>query len=215
MQTGPTLITGFEGYGGRADNPSARIARALDRHSVGGRPVVGRVLPVTCNGLRERLRVWLEEIDPALVISLGLAPGEPVIRLERIAANHADFEMPDNTGQVLQGRLVETGVTALEATLPLPEIRAALLAAGIPARISQTAGTFVCNATMYQLLDLCAARTPAPAAGFIHLPMLPAQICEQLDPACPRESEALCDLASMALSTQIDAVECAIGACYR
>src|SRR5215469_2538990 len=81
------LITGFEPYGGRALNPSGRLAMALNGAHIGGFEVVGRSLPVVLAGLGERLEACFDEARPALVIALGLWPGEPMLRLERLAVN--------------------------------------------------------------------------------------------------------------------------------
>ena len=134
------LVTGFEAYGGRALNPSAALALALDGTEIGGRRVVGRIWPVAFAGLGQRLEAALDEVQPALVIALGLCPGEPMIRLERFGVNLADFESADNAGDQLKDALIAgDGATARAATLPLRAIQRALLDAGIPARLSNTA----------------------------------------------------------------------------
>ena len=94
----PVLVTGFEPYGGRGRNPAAEIAKALDGRMIAGHQVVGRTLPVSYRGLVERLGALIDEHNPAATISLGLWPGEPVIRLERFGLNLADFEIADNDG---------------------------------------------------------------------------------------------------------------------
>jgi pyroglutamyl-peptidase len=175
------LITGFEPYGGRGLNPSGRLATALDGAEIGGLRVAGRILPVSFSGLAARLEAALAETRPALVIALGLWPGEPMIRLERFGVNLADFEIADNAGAKLCDAVIaKDGVTALAATLPLRQIEQALLADGIPARLSTTAGTYLCNATLYALLAALAARGTAVPCGFIHLPYLPEQVAEML-----------------------------------
>jgi pyroglutamyl-peptidase len=175
------LVIGFEPYGGRALNPSGRLALALDGAVIGGLRVVGRTLPVVLAGLGERLEGWLDELRPDLVIALGLWPGEPMIRLERLAANLADFAIADNAGVRAEDAVVApAGAAALLATLPLRAIESALLADGIPARLSMTAGTYLCNATLYTLLDLIERRGQRVPCGFIHLPYLPEQVADIL-----------------------------------
>jgi pyroglutamyl-peptidase len=175
------LVIGFEPYGGRALNPSGRLALALDGAVIGGLRVVGRTLPVVLAGLGERLEGWLDELRPDLVIALGLWPGEPMIRLERLAANLADFAIADNAGVRAEDAVVApAGAAALLATLPLRAIESALLADGIPARLSMTAGTYLCNATLYTLLDLIERRGRRIPCGFIHLPYLPEQVADIL-----------------------------------
>lgn len=173
----PVLVTGFEPFGGMTYNPSAEIARALDGAEFGRRRVVGRLLAVDFARHRFQLEALFSEIDPALYIAFGLATGEDMIRIERFGVNLADFPMPDNAGARHSGLAIEAdGPAARPSTLPCAEIRAALLAAGIPARLSNSAGSYLCNANLYTSLDLCAARKPAPSCGFIHLPYASEQV---------------------------------------
>jgi pyroglutamyl-peptidase len=209
------LVTGFAGYGGRGRNPADEVARALDGRSIGGLTVAGRVLPVSYVRLRASLHELLEELRPRLAIGLGLWPGESVVRLERIGINVADFEIPDNEGTVLTDRPISANdAPARLATLPLRDIETALLQAGIPARISSTAGTFLCNATLYTLLGHAEALALRALTGFIHLPYLPDQVAELLGSVRDErqlEIHQRADTASMDLATMIRALEVAIG----
>jgi pyroglutamyl-peptidase len=213
-RAGGVLVTGFEPYGGRGLNPARDVARALDGTMIAGHLVAGRTLPVSYDGLARRLSAMIDELRPSLVISLGLWPGETAIRLERFGLNLADFEIPDNEGALLaDAPIVAEGGTGLRATLPLRAIEAALLASGIPARLSSTAGTFLCNAALYQLLYLLGERAPGARGGFIHLPYLPEQVALLLRET--REARRLelhqrADVASMALPLQAKAVSIAI-----
>jgi pyroglutamyl-peptidase len=207
------LITGFEPYGGRAVNPSGRLALALDGARVGGFQIVGRTLPVVLAGLGERLEACLEETRPALVIALGLWPGEPMLRLERLAANLADFAIADNAGARLEdAAIAPKGAAALLATLPLRAIESALLADGIPARLSTTAGTYLCNATLYTLLRLVEQRGRGIPCGFIHVPYLPEQVAEILRQARAGRVEfhQRADIASMDFAVMERALRLAI-----
>src|SRR5258708_21395496 len=175
------LVTGFEPFGGYALNPSAEIAQQLDGSRIAGVPVVGRVLPVDMAALDRALIEALRGVDPVAVILLGLAPGEAVIRLERVALNLADFTIADNAGMRLADRSLDKAAGAgLWARLPLRAIQAKLLAAGIPARLSETAGTYLCNAALYRALAAVPRRLPC---GFIHLPLLPAEVAAGAGPA--------------------------------
>jgi pyroglutamyl-peptidase len=209
------LLTGFEPYGGRSLNPAFETMRALDGRTFGGAEVIGRALPVSLAKLRYSLERHLEEIRPQAVISLGLWPGEPMIRLERVAINVADFEIADNEGsRPGDSVLAETGAAARLATLPVRAIETALLAEGIPARISSTAGTFLCNACLYTVLELLEETGRSTvAAGFIHVPYAPAQVAamlEELRAESVLELHQRADLASMDPAMTVRAVEIAV-----
>lgn len=203
------LLTGFEGYAGRRDNPSAEIACALDGTVIGSQTVSAHILPVTNHNLRENITVLIDRLKPSIVLCLGLAPGEKMIRIERVAANYSRFEIKDNAGERAQGPVVSDGPAAYESTLPLSGLLAGVHECGIPARFSNSAGTFLCNAVMYHALDYCAAKYPQTKCGFVHLPYLPSQVSDLiLDTQRQQtlELEQRTDLASMALETQIEAV---------
>jgi len=213
MPAGPVLVTGFEPYGGRGRNPAAEIARALDGRELAGTPVVGRTLPVSHARLKVEIERLLREVAPEIVISLGLAPGELAIRIERIGHAIADCEIPDNDGSVVSETLGGNGPTAYPVTLPAKQIERALLEAGIPARLSTTPGTFLCNACLYEFLAAIAARGGATPCGFIHLPYVPSQVAEILgrmrdDKSIEKHQRA--DLASMDLEVQQRAIEIAV-----
>jgi pyroglutamyl-peptidase len=208
------LVTGFEGYGGRGRNPAGEAAMALDGRVVGGVKVAGRRLPVSYDQLAAGLTGLMDDLKPDIVISLGLWPGESVIRLERIGINVADFEIPDNGGTFLtDAPILGNGAPAIMATLPNREIRGALLAQGIPARISATAGTFLCNATLYSTLAHAATMRRVPLTGFIHVPYLPEQVAEILETVEGErrlELHQRADTASMDLGAMVRALETAI-----
>lgn len=203
------LVTGFEPYGGRGINPAALVMERVAGLEIEGAQVVGRVLPVSFVALRSRTHELMRELNPRVVVSLGLWPGEPVIRLERIAVNIADFEIPDNEGSLVRDEVVEDPApTGVASTLPFRVIESALLSAGIPARLSSSAGTFLCNATMYTFLRTAQALAGA-RCGFVHLPYLPQQVATLLGDLRKEQQLELhqrADLASMSLDTMVEAV---------
>jgi pyroglutamyl-peptidase len=208
------LVTGFEPYGGRGRNPAAEIAGALDGSTIAGHTVIGRTLPVAFRGLAERLEGLVDEMKPRVVIALGLWPGESLIRLERFGLNLADFEIADNEGLRLNDALIEAnGATALRASLPLRAIERALLENGIPVRLSSTAGNYLCNVTLYQLMRILESRSLRILGGFIHIPYIPEQVAAMLAEGKhnPRlEMHQRADLASMDLAVQTKAISIAI-----
>src|SRR5260370_41181363 len=126
------VVTGCEPYGGRRINPAAEVAKALDGLSIDGFVVVGAILPVSQRSLRERLEELLTELRPSIVISLGLAPGEPMIRLERFGLNLLDFEIADNDGARLADPPIEAnGTTGVRHSQPPAAVELGLLSAGI------------------------------------------------------------------------------------
>ena len=171
------LLTGFEAFGGYAVNPSLEVAKALDGRAVGDAVVRGAILPVHHVEAAPAVSRLLDETDPLAVLHLGLAAGRARIALERVAVNVMDFDTPDNAGYRARGEpCVPGGPDAYFATLPLGTILAALLGEGIPAYVSNTAGTYLCNQTMYGTLHLLARRRHPARAGFVHLPLLPAMV---------------------------------------
>jgi pyroglutamyl-peptidase len=173
------LLTGFEPYGGMSTNPAYATMRALDGETIAGHRVIGRPLPVSIARIGPEIDDLLHEHRPQAVISLGLAPGEPVIRLERVGLNLADFELGDNEGLTSRDQPVSRqGSAARWASLPLRRIEQVLLAKGIPVRLSETAGTYLCNACLYAFLEKLDAQ--AVPCGFLHLPMTPDLAAEAI-----------------------------------
>jgi len=210
----PVLVTGFQPYGGRGINPAYEAMRALDGRIIEGESVVGRGLPVSFAAMKSAIADLVDDLEPRAVISLGLWPGEAMIRIERIGINVADFEIADNEGLVVTDReVMGDGQAARLASLPLRAIETALLEAGIPARLSSTAGTFLCNACLYTFLEAMEARPQRALCGFIHVPYIPEQVAELLKKIREERSLELhqrADIASMELSRIIAGVEIAV-----
>ncbi|WP_174508406.1 pyroglutamyl-peptidase I [Klebsiella oxytoca] len=192
------LITGFEPFGGEAVNPSWEVVRQLDGVTIGGEPVVALQLPCVFGEALTVLNAALAAQQPRLTIAVGQAGGRVDITVERVAINVDDARIPDNKGQQpIDEPIVAGGPAAWFSSLPVKAIVAALREQGIPASVSQTAGTFVCNHVMYGLLDALQGKV-GTKGGFIHIPYLPEQAA-----AHPGE-------ASMAVGTVRAALETAI-----
>jgi pyroglutamyl-peptidase len=171
------LVTGFEPFGPHAVNPSQELAKLLDGRRIGRCAVAGVVLPVHHLEAARHMSALLGELQPAAVLHLGLAEGRMRLGLERAALNVMDYRIPDNAGYRAESEpCVPGGPVAYLATLPLPEMLSALTAEGIPAYVSNSAGTYLCNQTLYQTLHEIATRELAIRAGFVHLPLLPAMV---------------------------------------
>ncbi|HUP36633.1 MAG TPA: hypothetical protein VNC82_14445 [Candidatus Limnocylindria bacterium] len=171
------LLTGFEPFDGDPVNPSGEVAKRLDGRVVGDCVVRGVVLPVQHEAARAVVAPLLEAPGLVAVVQLGLAGGRARIALERVAVNVMDYSRPDAHGQVLRDvACVAGGPAAYLNTLPLPALLAALTAEGIPAYVSNTAGTYLCNDISYTTLHALDQRAIAIPAGFIHLPLMPSMV---------------------------------------
>jgi pyroglutamyl-peptidase len=171
------LLTGFEPFGIYAENPSADVAKALDGRTVGAGLVRSAVLPVDHARAAVRVAELVDELAPDAIVHLGLAGARARIALERVAVNVMDFEIADNAGYRAAGEpCVAGGPAAYFSTLPLGPILEALTADGVPAYVSASAGTYLCNQTFYTTRHLLEARGARTPAGFIHLPLSPSMV---------------------------------------
>jgi pyroglutamyl-peptidase len=195
------LLTGFEPFGGSTINPSAEAILLLRRRPNSGIRLTTRLLPVVGGVAAEDLIAAIDRERPDAVISLGESGQATGITLERLAANLRDYRIADNQGGVVaDAPVVEGGPAAYFATLPLRRMLAAVQAVGVPAELSMSAGTFLCNEVMYAALHHIAQRDLGIPAGFIHVPQLPEQVV-----AAGRGRP------SMALETIVQGLEAAIG----
>jgi len=192
------LLTGFEPFDGDAVNPAGAVAKQLDGRAIGECTVRSVILPVQHEAARAVVAPLLAAPGLAAVVHLGLAGGRARVSLERVAVNVMDYSRPDAHGQVLRDvPCVPDGPAAYFSTLPLREMLAALTAEGIPAAISNTAGTYLCNDISYTTLDALARRDPTIPAGFVHLPFLPSMV------AAHGLEEPSMDLAVMARAVEV------------
>lgn len=171
--TARVLVTGFEPFGDSDDNPSMRIARALDADPPAGIELTTGLLPVTWAGAWPALLELLGACNPHLVLLLGQSGKRGSVTVERFALNFGQGRIADNAGvQRAPAALVEGAPLALAATIDVDGVVAAMSEANVPAAASHDAGAFLCNAVLYYAL-LHAG--PGQRAGFIHVPMLPGQ----------------------------------------
>ncbi|MFD2794815.1 pyroglutamyl-peptidase I [Promicromonospora vindobonensis] len=167
------LVTGFEPFGGDTVNASAEAVEALAARWAGPEELVTAVLPVVFDRVRSAdgpLLRLLHEHRPDVVLAVGLADGVTQVRVERVAINLMDARIPDNGGaQPVDAPVADGGPAARFATLPVKAAAAAVRAAGIPAGVTYSAGTYVCNASFYALQHALAER-PDVLSGFVHVP---------------------------------------------
>lgn len=172
------LVFGFEAFGGAEINPSWMAAQALHGRVVVGHRLIGAQLPTVFDESLHELRELVHRHRPALVVCTGQAAGRAALSLERIAINVNDAHIADNAGaQPVDTPVVAGGPAAYFTTLPIKAMLVTLLAAGINAEVSQTAGTFVCNHVFYGLMHELATRHELRHArgGLIHVPWVPTQ----------------------------------------
>ncbi|AHG21615.1 pyrrolidone-carboxylate peptidase [Chania multitudinisentens RB-25] len=192
------LITGFEPFDGERVNPSWEVVKQLNDREIAGTHIVARQLPCVFGKALTVLNTAIDEWQPVMVLAVGQAGGRTDITLERVAINVDDARIPDNQGQQpIDQTIVEQGPAAYFSMLPIKAMVHALREAGIPASVSQTAGTYVCNHVMYGLLHRLSGQQTVKG-GFIHIPYLPEQAA--FHPGAP----------SMAVQTVLHALELAI-----
>lgn len=178
MQAPCVLITGFDPFGGQSVNPSWQAVSALHGTRILGHRIVAAQLPTVFGLSLKVLRESICQHRPTLVICTGQAGGRGAISLERVAINVNDARIPDNAGaQPVDAPVVPDGPAAYFTSLPIKATLAELLAAGINAEVSQTAGTFVCNHVFYGLMHEIATDPgfSGVRGGLIHVPWLPEQ----------------------------------------
>ncbi len=195
------LLTGFDPFGGDKVNPAYEAVKLLPKN-IAGADIVTIEIPTVYQKSGEAVEKGIRQYQPDVVICIGQAGGRSGITVEMVAVNIADFRIADNEGnQPLNQSILEDGENAYFATVPVKAMVANIKKHGIPARISYTAGTFVCNDVMYELLYMISKKYPKIKGGFIHVPFAPEQVLERPD-----------GTASMPVETAAKALEYAVEA---
>ena len=168
------LITGFEAFGGESLNSTQKLLEHLEPPE--NTDLFKLILPVAFNVCLELLEQAVVDYQPDVVLAFGQAGSRNVISLERVAINVSDASIPDNCGcQPVDSCVIESAPTAYFTRLPLKRMLQNLLDNDLPAEISNSAGTYVCNHLMFGLLHLIQTRYLQVRGGFIHVPFLPEQ----------------------------------------
>lgn len=171
------LVTGFAPFGGETVNQSYEAVKLLPDQILGA-DIVKAEIPVAFGTCGQVLAQRMAAERPDLVLLVGQAGGRSAMEVERVAINCRDCppDAPDNAGRAPADEpIVPGGPAAYFATLPIKAMVARMLSQDIPARISNTAGTYVCNDLMYQLLHLLATAYPGVKGGFLHVPYAASQ----------------------------------------
>jgi len=175
------LLTGFDPFGGEETNPSWEAVSMLDGREINHSIVIARQLPTVFGRSLDVLQELIQQEKPEAVICIGQAGGRADITIERVAINVDDARISDNIGQQpLDQPVIEDGPTAYWSTLPIKQIVNNIRVSGIPASVSNSAGTFVCNHLFYGLRHFLGERGLIIPAGFIHIPYLPEQGVTQI-----------------------------------
>jgi pyroglutamyl-peptidase len=199
--SGKILVTGFEPFGGETINPALEAVCKLQGKRIANREIVAKSLPVVKNSSIEILIEHIKTIAPEVIIAVGQAGARNDISIERVAINMDDFRIPDNAGnQPVDEPIVPGGPTAYWSTLPSKAIVENLREGKIPASISNTAGTYVCNHLFYGLMHFLAEEGNIRRGGFVHIPYLPEQAAR------------ITAVPSMSLDTVVRGLELAIEA---
>lgn len=197
------LLTGFDPFGGASFNPSWAAVEQVQRDWAGPAELHVARLPTVFAESRERLDALIGLLRPDIVLAVGVAEGRAAVTPEVVAINLIDARIADNAGdQPRDVPVVEGGADGLFATLPVKAMVEAMREAGVPAELSYSAGTFVCNAGFYALLDSLARQGRGAKGGFIHVPAAP----EQMGKA---------SLPTMSVETTARGLDAALRACLR
>lgn len=170
------LLTGFDPFGGESINPAWEVAKSLDEKTIGEYKIFSKQVPTVFHKSISVLKEYIKELNPEIIMCIGQAGGRPDITIERVAINIDDARIADNEGnQPVDVPVVEEGPAAYWSTLPMKAIVKRLQEEGVPASVSQSAGTFVCNHLFYGLMHELEKHDKKIKGGFVHIPFLPEQ----------------------------------------
>ena len=194
------LVTGFDPFGGEKVNPALEAVKSLPSE-IHGAEIHWVEIPTVFYQSAEVLEAEIVRFQPDAVLCIGQAGGRASLTPERVAINQDDARIPDNQGnQPIDTPIRLDGEAAYFSTLPIKAMVQAIKEEGLPATVSNTAGTFVCNHLMYQALYLADKKFPHMRAGFMHIPYMTEQVINKPNTA------------SMNLTDIVRGIEAAIGA---
>lgn len=195
------LVTGFDPFGGEEVNPAIETVKRLP-DTIGGAKIIKLEIPTVCHQSLRMIDEAIAGYDPDVVLSVGQAGGRPDITVERVGINVDDCRIPDNAGnQIVDEPIYADGPAAYFVTVPIKAMVQRIRERNIPASVSNTAGTFVCNHVTYGVCHLLAVKYPGKRSGFIHIPFLPQQAVDKKN--MPSMSQ---DMMVEAITAAIEAV---------
>lgn len=194
------LVTGFDPFGEDKINPAIESVKKLP-DEIKGVEIIKLEIPTVYMKSLEKIDEAIKEYNPDVILSIGQAGGRPDITVERVGINVDDYRIKDNEGnQPIDTKIYDDGENAYFSNLPIKAIVENIRKNNIPASISNTAGTFVCNHVLYGVQYLLDKKYPNKKSGFIHIPFLPEQVINR--PNTP----------SMSISTIVKALTLALEA---
>lgn len=194
------LVTGFDPFGREKINPAIESVKRLPDKILDAE-IIKLEIPTVIGKSVDKIREKIKEVEPDVVLSIGQAGGRPDITVERVGINCDDCRIKDNEGnQPIDEKVVEDGPAAYFATIPIKAMVEHIKEGKIPASVSNTAGTFICNHVLYGVCHIKATEYPNMRTGFIHIPFLPEQVTDKKN------------MPSMALETIVKGLELAIEA---
>lgn len=194
------LVTGFDPFGREPINPAIETVKRLP-DTIAGAEIIKLEIPTVCHKSLKVIDEAIAKYNPDAVLSIGQAGGRPDITVERVGINVDDCRIPDNEGnQIIDEPVYADGPDAYFVTVPIKAMVQSIQNQGIPASVSNTAGTFVCNHVTYGVCHLIATKYPGKRSGFIHIPFLPQQVTDKKN------------MPSMSQDLMVKAIEAAIEA---
>lgn len=173
------LVTGFDPFGGEPINPAIESVKKLP-DTIAGADIIKLEIPTVCHKSLQMIDEAISRYQPDVILSIGQAGGRSDITVERIGINVDDCRIPDNEGnQIIDEPVYADGPAAYFVNLPIKAMVEAILRKNVPASISNTAGTFVCNHVTYGVRHLVETKYPGKRSGFIHIPFLPQQVLDK------------------------------------
>ena len=173
------LVTGFDPFGGESINPAIEVVKELDEEILGA-TIIKLEIPTVCYKSLQVIEEAIKRYDPDVILSIGQAGGRSDITVERIGININDFSIRDNEGQqIIDEKIYEDGPDAYFVNIPIKAVVEKIRLSKIPASVSNTAGTFVCNHVIYGVRHLIETKYNGKKSGFIHIPYLPEQVIEK------------------------------------
>ena len=173
------LVTGFDPFGGEPINPAIESVKKLP-DNIAGAEIIKLEIPTVRKKSLEKIEKAINEHNPDVILSIGQAGGRFDISIERVGINLDDFRIPDNEGnQIIDEPIFPDGENSYFVKLPVKAMVQNVQKNNIPASVSYTAGTFVCNHVLYGVLYLIEKKYKGKKSGFIHIPFLPQQVVDK------------------------------------